>query len=128
MPKVDRGFNTPVDRTNKGKAKLTFQPRRVVREGDSPDEDIQRTGLGKKDKHDEVDDRGAQRRNHFHRREAGAAPVPVPVPVGASRGGLESDSQSGSDEGRGNARAGRARADSSGEAFSAPRGADTRWK
>lgn len=118
LPKVDRGFNTPVDRS-KSKPKLSFQPRRVVREGDSAEEDVQRTGLGKKGQNEVPAERGAQRRNHFHRRD------PADLAPAVRNAGLESDS--GSDVGNTRPQ-GRARADSSGEGFSAPRAADTRWK
>lgn len=122
MPKVDRGFNTPVDRSKASKTKLSFQPRRVVREEESPEEDIQRSGLGKKDRHDvEVEEQqrgGAQRRNHFHRRDADTAGAAASTKANVStsssaarRRALESDSQSGSEEG-----------------FGAPRGVNSRWK
>jgi hypothetical protein len=70
-PKVDQKFNTP-DKS-KSVTKLSFQPRRVTRDVDAPEENVARTGLGKPARNDSPDSdeggRPVNRRNHFHRRD-----------------------------------------------------------
>lgn len=95
-PKPDPGFNTPKDRTQS--KKLSFQPRRVTRDESQDEADVERSGLGKKDRLEPAPERNASRRNHFTRRESGGEP-----------NGDENGSTSGGK-------------------FTAPRGADTRWK
>jgi hypothetical protein len=73
--KMDREFNTP-GKDKQLQKKLSFQPRRVTRDVDAPEENVERSGLGNKalnDSHDEPEERVVRHRNHFHRRDDRAA-------------------------------------------------------
>jgi hypothetical protein len=70
QPKVDQKFNSP-DKA-KSVTKLSFQPRRVTRDVDAPEENVARSGLGKpalNDSPESDEGRPVNRRNHFHRRD-----------------------------------------------------------
>lgn len=70
-PTPDLGFRTPVERSAPSK-KLAFQPRRVTRDASEDEADMERSGLGKKDRLEvSVPEKHASRRSHFTRRESG---------------------------------------------------------